>query len=127
MRAPSKTRAKAREVRRHVSFPEALLWKRIRHRADGGPAFRRQQPIGPYVLDFYCAKARRAVEINGMSHDVADRVRRDARRDVWLQQQGLTLVRLSAADVMDRVDGVADGIWRLALSFVARAQPPPPR
>jgi very-short-patch-repair endonuclease len=81
MRAPSKTIAAARSLRRTLSLPEAMLWVRLRGRASGSPAFRRQHPIGPYVLDFYCAKARLAIEIDGLRHDTGDGPQRDPRRD----------------------------------------------
>ena len=51
--------AKARQLRRQMSLPEALLWRLLR-RAPDGIAFRRQHPIGPYVLDFYCAARKLA-------------------------------------------------------------------
>ena len=51
----------ARQLRRRLSLPEVLLWNRLRRREGGQPVFWRQHPIGPYVLDFYCAKARIAV------------------------------------------------------------------
>jgi len=85
MRAPSQSIANARRLRRSLSPPEARLWSRLRERALGTPVFRRQHPIGPYVLDFYCAKARLAVEIDGMSHDVAHGPQRDAQKDAWLR------------------------------------------
>ena len=77
MRAPPQTIAHARRLRRALSPPEARLWNRLRERAPGLPTFRRQHPIGPYVLDFYCAKARLAIEIDGMSHDVGGRPERE--------------------------------------------------
>jgi very-short-patch-repair endonuclease len=73
MRAPKETINLARRLRRNLSAPEARLWNRLRERKPGTPVFRRQHPIGPYVLDFYCAEARVAVEIDGMSHDLGDR------------------------------------------------------
>ena len=73
VRAPTRTVRTARRLRRALSAPEARLWSRLRERAPGRPVFRRQHPIGPYVLDFYCAKARLAVEIDGASHDMGDR------------------------------------------------------
>ena len=100
MSAPRETVAAARKLRRALSTPEVMLWSRLRVRAPGMPAFRRQRPIGPYVIDFYCAKARRAVEIDGMSHDVENRPERDARRDAWLRAQGVTVCRIAAADVL---------------------------
>ena len=87
--------AAARKLRRNLSAPEAMLWSRLRARAPGRPSFRRQHPIGPYVLDFYCAKARLAVEIDGMSHDVEDRPQRDQRRDAWLAAHGVTVMRIA--------------------------------
>ncbi len=99
------------------------------------PAFRRQHPIGPYVLDFYCAKARLAAEIDGMSHNVEDRPQRGARRDAWLRAQGVTVWRIAAADVLSGLDDAADGIMRLAAEMMEAehplhrpsAGPPPPQ
>ena len=98
MRAPPNTIANARRLRRNLSPPEALLWSRLRARIPGMPIFRLRRPIGPYVLDFYCAKARLAIEIDGMSHDVADRPQRDIRRDAWLKAEGVTVMRIAAGD-----------------------------
>ncbi len=123
MRAPTETIANARRLRRNLSPPEARLWSRLHARVPGLPVFRRQHPIGPYVLDFYCAKARLAVEIDGMSHDVGDRPVRDIRRDKWLEAQGITVVRVPAAEVAGRIDTVVDGIIRHAAAII-RAEPP---
>ena len=103
MRAPAKTIANARRLRRSLSPPEARLWGLQRPRAPEMPVFRHQHPIGPYVLDFYCAKARLAVEIDGISHDVADRPEHDARRDAWLRGKGITVMRVPAADAAQRI------------------------
>jgi very-short-patch-repair endonuclease len=88
MRAPPDTIANARRLRRHLPPPEALLWSRLRARVPGMPIFRRQRPVGPYVLDFYCARARPAIEIDGGSHDFAEQADRDIRRDAWLKAGG---------------------------------------
>jgi very-short-patch-repair endonuclease len=101
-------------LRRNLSPPEARLWSRLRARAPGTPVFRRQHPVGAYVLDFYCAKARLAVEIDGMSHDTADQPEHDARKDAWLREHGITVMRIPAVDVARRIDDVADAIVRLA-------------
>ncbi len=121
MRAPKETIDNARRLRRSLSPPEARLWSRLRARAPGMPAFRRQHPIGPYVLDFYCAKARLAVEIDGMSHDMADRPERDTRRDAWLKAQGVTVVRIAAGEAMARIDETVDGIVRMAAAMIEAA------
>jgi very-short-patch-repair endonuclease len=97
-----------------MSVPEARLWNRLRWREPGKPVFRRQHPIGPYVLDFFCAKANLAVEIDGISHDMGDRPQRDERRDAWLKRHGVTVMRISARELMQSVDEAADAIVRLA-------------
>jgi very-short-patch-repair endonuclease len=114
MRAPTKTLDNAQRLRRALSVPEARLWNRLRTRAPGRPVFRRQHPIGPYVLDFYCAKARLAIEIDGMSHDVGARPQRDMRRDAWLEKRGVTAVRIAATDLTKQIDEAADAIVRMA-------------
>jgi very-short-patch-repair endonuclease len=114
MRAPSATIANARRLRRALSPPAARLWNRLRQRAPGLPTFRRQHPIGPYVLDFYCAKARLAIEVDGMSHDVGDRPERDLRRDTWLEAQGVTVIRIPASEFTRNFNETVDAIVRMA-------------
>jgi very-short-patch-repair endonuclease len=115
--------ANARRLRRALSSPEVRLWNKLRQRAPGLPTFRRQHPIGPYVLDFYCAKARLAIEIDGMSHDVGDRPERDIRRDAWLEARGLTVVRIAASDVIGAIDETVDGIVRMATALIEADAP----
>ena len=120
------TVTRARTLRKTMSLPEGLLWQRLRRRA-AGARFRRQHPLGPYVLDFYCASARLAVEIDGVSHDAGDRPNRDERRDLFLATQGLRLVRIAARDVLADPDEVADRIAGLAALPLHRpAGGPPP-
>jgi very-short-patch-repair endonuclease len=114
MRAPQKIISNARHLRRKMSAPEARLWSRLRERMPGKPVFRRQHPIGPYVLDFYCAKANLAIEIDGISHDMADRAQRDLRCDAWFKKRGVTVMRIVAAELMHSIDETADAIVRMA-------------
>jgi very-short-patch-repair endonuclease len=83
-------------------------------RAQGQPVFRRQHPIGPYVLDFYCAKARLAVELDGVSHDMADGPERDIRSDTWLQKRGITVIHIPVSELPRDIDVAADAIVRMA-------------
>jgi very-short-patch-repair endonuclease len=115
MRAPTKIIDNAQRLRREMSVPEARLWNRLRIRAPGKPVFRRQHPMGPYVLDFYCSKARLAIEIDGISHDMGDRPNRDVRRDAWLKGHGVTVVRVAAGDLTREIDEAADAIFRMAV------------
>src|ERR1700723_2149269 len=107
MRAPTKTIRNAQSLRRGLSVPEVRLWNRLRARNRGQPIFRRQHPMGPYILDFYCAKARLAIEVDGVSHDMGDRPFRDVRRDAWLEKHGVTVVRIPAIDLTRGIDETA--------------------
>jgi very-short-patch-repair endonuclease len=104
MDAPRTTKDRAKTLRRQMSLPEVLLWKAIKGRKLQGLHFRKQHPIGPYVLDFYCQAERLAVEVDGSAHSFGDRPERDDRRDAWLMAQGIATLRLPAWLVLDDVD-----------------------
>lgn len=104
----------ARQHRRALSLPEVLLWDRLRG-SPGGVKFRRQHPVGAYVLDFYCAKAKLGIEIDGIAHDRGDRPVRDLQRDAWLAEQGITVVRIPATEVLKSPDDVAEMLVRRCL------------
>ena len=74
--------------------------------------FRRQYSIDPYVLDFYCAKAKVALEVDGIVHDMGDNPLRDEKRDAFLREHGIEVMRIPAADVLQSPDDVADGVVR---------------
>ena len=116
MRAAILTEKRARHLRRAMTPPEVALWLRLRARRPGLPAFRRQHPFGPYILDFYCARLNLAVEIDGLIHGTGDARAHDARRDAWLRSQGVEILRYPAADVLADADEVASSIWTLVMS-----------
>ena len=130
MGASDKAYKNARKFRRELSLPEKLLWVRIRR---SELKFRRQHPIGAYVLDFYCPTAKLAIEVDGAAHDFGDRPQRDERRTQWLNGQGVDVLRIPAQDVLRGPDEVADGLIRLCadrakpLHHSAAASGPPPR
>ena len=70
MDAHAVTRDRAKRLRAEMDLPERLLWKRLNRGQLGGLHFRRQHPVNPYILDFYCDAARLAVEVDGYSHGV---------------------------------------------------------
>ena len=105
IRSPSETVKRARKLRSEMSVPERLLWQQLRKR----PAafkFRRQHPAGIYVLDFYCARLRLAVEVDGWAHDSATTIARDRNRSAFLQSQGIATTRIPARAVLDDVEAV---------------------
>jgi very-short-patch-repair endonuclease len=123
----SQTVRNAKVLRRDMSLPEVMLWRVLRTKPEG-IKFRRQHPLGPYVLDFYCATAKLAIEIDGIAHDMGDRPERDEQRDMYLESKGLRMVRIPASEVLNEVGEVADMIIRLchSPSTIGRADGPPP-
>jgi very-short-patch-repair endonuclease len=96
----------ARAMRKDLTPPEARLWSALRRRGVAGLKFRRQHPIGPFILDFYCHAARLAVEVDGTLHTLGDNPTRDDRRDTWLDSHGVTVLRVPAFAVKDNLEGV---------------------
>jgi very-short-patch-repair endonuclease len=93
----------ARKLRRQQTSFEDLLWQQLRGRRLGYK-FRRQVPLGPYILDFLCFEAKLVVEIDGRQH--GDRPRYDAVRTAELERQNLRVVRFSNDQVRDDLAGV---------------------
>jgi very-short-patch-repair endonuclease len=73
--------------------------------------FRRQHPIGAYIVDFVCLERRLVVEVDGGHHTEDDQIAYDARRDRWLDAEGYRVLRVPAIDVFQNLDGVVDTIW----------------
>ena len=123
MRTSARTVALARQLRRTMSLPEVLLWRELRQRP-GGFRFRRQHPVGRYVLDFYCPKARLAIEVDGIAHVLGDRPAHDFLRDEWLKENGLTVLRIAARDVLKNLETVLTYIVTEAQARVPLHHPP---
>ena len=131
MRAPTRTFCRARQLRRAMSLPEVVLWQALRKGRLAGLRFRRQHPIGPYILDFYCPAARLTVEVDGFAHDTDAQLRHDERRQAWLTEHGVTVLRVRAGDVLkdEGLETVLVDIERVACDapFGSLRSPPPPR
>ncbi|MCW1403652.1 DUF559 domain-containing protein [Novosphingobium sp. MW5] len=112
-----KTVRRARGLRRSMSKPEVVLWRYLRG-DPRGLRFRRQHVFGNFVLDFYCPKAKLAVEVDGIAHDMGDQPAFDLKRDEALAAAGIVTVRIPALDVLRDAQGVAERIVRFALSKV---------
>ncbi len=101
---------RARDLRETGTTPEQLLWLALRNGQVGGLKFRRQHPIGPYIVDFYCHGAALVVEVDGMSHD--DKALQDAAKTTHIESQGLRVLRVANDDVMRDLDAVTREIAR---------------
>jgi very-short-patch-repair endonuclease len=95
---------------------EWRVWDRLRGRKVDGWKFRRQHPIGPYFVDFYCPAARLVIEINGPAHDFDASWAYDQRRTAWLLAEGYRVMTIIAEDVDQDLDGVLDSIYSELLS-----------
>ena len=104
-----------------MSRSEVLLWVRLRERTPDGPAFRRQHPIGRYIADFCCSKARLVIEIDGGVHDNEEVMARDAHREAYIREQGYRVLRLTSREVIEDPDAAA------ARVRAAAKRPPPSR
>ncbi|WP_119420181.1 endonuclease domain-containing protein [Desertibaculum subflavum] len=98
----------ARRLRRTMTEAESLLWSRLRDRRLDGLKFRRQVPLGPYVLDFFCEEHRLVVEVDGSQH--ADRVEHDEKRTEWPEAHQCRVLRFWNNDVMQRANSVLEAI-----------------
>lgn len=103
---PAETVRRARKLRSEMSLPEVLLWRELRKRP-GGFKFRRQHGAGVYVLDFYCAAAKLAIELDGFAHDNLRAAKADATRSHFLRFQGVATTRVPAKAVLDDPAGAA--------------------
>ncbi len=99
----------ARRLRREMTLPEGLLWRELRGQK-GGVKIRRQHPVGPFVIDFYCAAAKTGFEIDGQAHNNAARAAHDQQRGIFLADQGIKVVRIAASEVLRDVRQVAESI-----------------
>ena len=113
-----------RRLRKQLTKPELWLWLRIKDRTQG-LVFRNQHPLGPYILDFYCAKARLCIEVDGEIHTRDDQREHDRKRGKWLNEQGIHVHRVIARDLLGAPDEAADGVIRLALERWRLLQAPP--
>jgi len=104
---------RARQLRGRMTVAEVRLWQRLRGEQIDGYRFRRQVPLGPYVVDFACVNARLVIEVDGGQH--AEAIERDERRTAWLEAGGFTVLRFWNGDVLHQTDGVLESV-RTALN-----------
>ncbi len=100
----------ARSLRRNLAPAEKILWKSLRGRRFASLKFRRQHPVGAYIVDFICLEIALAIELDGESHLV--RTNQDEMRDRWLASQGIKVLRFWNTQVFDENDAVMEMIWQ---------------
>ena len=115
---------RARELRKNATDAERKLWSKLRYRQLGGYRFRRQVPIGQFIVDFACLSHRLLIEVDGGQH--VERVAYDLARTRWLESRNYRLLRFWNIDVLKDIDGVLDTIYQaLAAADTLHPNPPP--
>ncbi|MBN9519394.1 DUF559 domain-containing protein [bacterium] len=115
------TPRRARELRRALTPTEVILWDKLRDRQLGGYKFRRQQPLGPFYADFYCAEAKLAVELDGDTH--VGREAADAARTAFFASEGVVVIRFWNPEVYDNLDGVLAAVHAACAERAADPDP----
>jgi very-short-patch-repair endonuclease len=99
---------RARELRHPQTPTEQILWRYLRDSQLDGIKFRRQHPLGTFILDFYCPQSKLVIEIDGPSH--SEQVEYDMQRTAWLECQGCHVIRFTNQDVTVNLPAVLDRI-----------------
>ena len=105
-RVKPKARARARALRRELTKAERVIWYAIRAHRLNGAGFRRQTPIGPYIVDFVSHSRKLIIEIDGAQHYETQQRKRDERRDAFLIAKGYRILRFNNNDVISNRYGV---------------------
>jgi very-short-patch-repair endonuclease len=114
------TRDRARELRTRMTDTETRLWRALRGKQMAGLKFRRQQPIGAFIVDFVSLDAKLVVELDGGQH--ADAAEYDGTRDAWLVSEGFRVLRFWNNDITENLEGV---LMKIAENLSPPPQPSP--
>ncbi len=100
----------ARKLRKEATLPERLLWNSIKESRNFGLVFCRQYPFDKYIFDFYCAKAKLDIEIDGQYHSSAEQISKDKARDEFLISKGFNILRIPASAILKNPSEMAENI-----------------
>jgi very-short-patch-repair endonuclease len=105
------TLSRARESRRMMTPAERLLWEKLRGHQMSGFKFRRQHPIGSYIVDFYCPAKHLGIEVDGDSHE--EQIEYDRKRTAILNKFGINVIRFTNQQVHEGVEAVLNEIQKV--------------
>ncbi len=103
-------RKKARDLRTSQTDAERALWAKLRNRRFASFKFRRQVPLGTYIVDFVCFAEKLIIELDGGQHTT--QVEYDKRRTDWLMSEGFRVIRIWNHQVWEEADAVEELIWQ---------------
>jgi len=107
----------SRHLRKNMTFTEVILWKKISRRQILNFQFYRQRPIGNYIVDFFCPKAKFIIELDGCQHKKKKILIKDKERDEYFNNLGYYVMRFDDYDVIRNLDGVINEIWKYLKKF----------
>jgi very-short-patch-repair endonuclease len=102
-------------LRRSMPKAEIILWQYLKGKQINGYKFRRQFGIGPYVVDFYCARLKLAIELDGDSHFEEDAQKYDSDRQKYIEEFKIKFIRFTNNDIYTNLDGVIQMIYKAVL------------
>lgn len=121
MRSSREIQRRAVELRQEETPAERLLWEHLRKKQRRGRKFRRQHPLDRFIVDFYCASCRLVVEVDGEVHQ--EQEGRDKERSLLLEQRGITIIRFSNRQVLQKLEEVVEEIERICGKLEAKENP----
>jgi len=104
-------RATAKKLRSNTTPHERILWRALRELPVSGTHFRRQAPIGPYVVDFFCPAAHLIIELDGGHHSGDETAERDRTRQLWLEREGYRVIRFWNSEIAGDLNAVLERIY----------------
>ena len=119
----TKHRDRAKDLRHDQTEAETFVWDELRSRRFSGFKFRRQVPLGNYIVDFLCLDRRVIVELDGGQHNEAAHKVYDEKRDAWLCAQGFEVLRFWNSEVFLEWEAMAERIWHVLQNRPARRGP----
>ena len=121
----SKLKQPSRLLRTNMTDAEQLLWKHLRRKQMCGIQFNRQKPLLNYIVDFYSAKAKLVIEVDGSQHLEESNRKKDALRDDALQKLGLTILRFNNRQVLMETENVLHKIYNCLIENIDQISPSP--
>jgi len=103
---------RAKQLRTNSTDAERQLWRVLRSRQLAGHKFRRQQPLGGFIVDFVCFEKRLVVEVDGGQHNEPLQAANDSERSTWLEQQGFRVLRFWNHEILREIESVKETIAR---------------
>ena len=112
LRYESNLKNNARKLRKNLTDSERVLWSRLRGKQIYSVQVYRQKPIGEYIVDFYIAKAKLVIEVDGSQHSLNENVEKDRERDGYMNSVGIQVLRFNSIEVLKETDAVVNVIAR---------------